>query len=223
MTRWFGLVAVAILGLVAGFGCGGDDSSLVEIGDEVQATLIARATVNTLNLTLTPQPTPTPEPQVLVDQRALVAEVRGVRNLFAFLAVRLATEPGAIGSLADEQGNLAAGWLESCCPQQLDAATDASSAAASALADVRASYEAEGTEEHLTRIAEAEAQFAQAQASLDAVPATATLAAARELVASTLAGLDLLDAAIDSVINCCEPPATPTPSPSATLEPQATP
>ena len=221
MTRWFGLVALAVLGLVAGFGCGSGDSSLVEIGDEVQATLMARATVNTLNLTLTPQPTPTPEPEVLAFQRTLVAEVQTVRNLFEFLDVRLAAEPGSISSLADEQGNLAAGWLESCCPRQLDSATNAAPAAANALADVRASYEAGGAEEHLTRIADVETQLAQARATLDAVPATTTLAGAQEFVTSALASLDLLDAAIASVIDCCEPPPTPTPSPSAT--PEATP
>jgi hypothetical protein len=90
MIRWLGLGCVVLVASLLALACNGD-TTLEDLGDEVQATRLAEATIRESNRTTTPQPTatlvptPTPEPVVFVDLRALTADVRDIRSFVEFV------------------------------------------------------------------------------------------------------------------------------------------
>ena len=153
MPRRFVLAsALCVLALVA-FACSGD-TSLEDLGGEVQATRVARATFAAENFT--PPPTATPEPEVFVDLRALVLHALNIDNFFNFLQVRLENNDTlTFGSIGDEEGQLDEGWIEDCCSRQWASGQQAIDDTEATLLDVQAVYEEEGSVEHLALVSTA--------------------------------------------------------------------
>ncbi len=215
MIRWLGFGGVLLAASLVPLACGGD-TTLEDLGGAVQATRLAQATIRTHNLTTTPMPTPTPEPAVLADLRELRLQSRNIRSFVDFLDLRLAgSDALTVGSLGDDEGNLAEGWLEACCASQWESAKETASDAAVTVLSIQAFYEDEALEEQVQLVPAIQAQLDELRGTLDSFPAASNTDAARLLTSAGLDILNLMDGAIEAVSICCgQAPATPTPSPT---------
>ena len=229
MIRWLGLGGVVLVASLLALACS-DDTTLEDLGDEVQATRLAEATIREHNRTTTPQPTatlvptPTPEPVVFADLRVLTAEVRDIRSFVGFLDLRRAgSDSLTLGSLGDEDGNLAEGWLDACCESLRTSANETMSEAGDTVLMVQAFYsEEEPSQEHLELVLPVQSGLDELRGTLDSIPLAANTAAAQQLTSAALGMLNEMDAAIEELFICCgQTSATPTPSPSPTPSPEA--
>ena len=213
LPRRFVLVSVLCVLAFAAFACG-EDTSLEELGGEVQATLMARATFAAENFT--PPPSATPEPEVFADLRALVFHALDIDSFFNFLQIRLtANDPLTIGSIGDEDGQLEEGWIEDCCERQWSAAQEMSDDTEAMLADVQAVYAEEDSTEHLALVSTAQGQLDEARETLDALPAALSVDEAAFIAAGGRPIVARLEQTFRELLACCEPtpvPATGEPS-----------
>ena len=208
MPRRFVLASAVCLLALSLIACG-DDTSLEDLGGEVQATLMARATFAAENFT--PPPTATPEPEVFVDLRALVLHALGIDNFFSFLQVRLENNDTlTFGSIGDEDGQLEEGWIEDCCSRQWASGQQAIDDTEATLLDVQAVYEEEGSVEHLALVSTAQGQLDETQETFDALPAAPSVDEAVFIAATGRGIVGRLEQTLRELIVCCEPAPTPT-------------
>jgi len=209
MSRLFALASVLCALAFVASACS-EDTSLEDLGDEVQATQLALATLESDNATRTPQPTSTPEPEVFAHLRTLGLHAQDIDSFFNFLRIRL--EPSStftIGSIGDEDGNFVEGWIQDCCERQWSGVQETITDAATTLHDVQVAYDEEGSAEHLALVSTAQEQLDEASATLDALPEAVTLDAAAFVTAAGLNIIERLSQTISDLNACCEPAPAP--------------
>ena len=214
MSRLFALASVLCALAFVASACS-EDTSLEDLGDDVQATQLALATLESDNATRTPQPTSTPEPEVFAHLRTLGLHAQDIDSFFNFLQIRIeASGTFTIGSIGDEDGNLAEGWIQDCCERQWSGVQQTIADAAATLHDVQIAYEEEGSAEHLALVSTAQEQLDEARTTLDALPEAVTLDEAAFITAAGLNIIERLDQTLSDLSVCCDSaPIPPAPEP----------